>query len=195
MREIFVRGAVLGLLAASVGCSGESTSPDNLILPNAGGLVVSNTPASMAKETDSLQLLSVTTSCEGDRPVVEIENRLVGGKSGSELDALILEKGPTNERVLAVLGIAGIRDDRGIDDHIVLSYKGEVFTPDANYTDVPVSPFPKKGGERYQLERRQVSSMEWNGNRRVLRFREYTKVKAKVTFQVPYCSGTFFSSG
>lgn len=157
---------------------------------------MSNTPTPMVEKVNSLKLMSVITSCEGDKPVAQIENWLVGGKSGSELDVLILASNPaTKAQVLAVLGIVGVRENRTIDDHIVLSYKGEVFAPDAKYTDYPVAPFPKRGGERYSLERRGIESMEWDGNKRVLRFGEYAKAKARVTFQVTYCSGTSFPSG
>lgn len=121
---------IIPLIAA---CSGQATNIGRLILPNAGGLILPNTPTPVRTPVALKPRLDVNSWCEddgegGSQPVVEVGSNLgeLRGANG-EAALLLVFKKTGDSRVLGILNEFG--------ENGPWQYR-KTFTPRGKYSNV-----------------------------------------------------------
>lgn len=154
MKERLIRGgAILGLVAFSLGCEQKPTA---VVGPNG--------------------LLSLSSSCEGSEPVVDVKVKIPKPGKNSEVNVLVIRRGLRDLRVLGV-----VSEDNPMDPEsreYTRRFK-RIYKPDALY-NVGVPDFEVEGGNDVVMSVHRADLFIEN-NRRNLRLKgELDEVIGKV---------------
>ena len=151
-------GAILGLVAFSLGCEQK-----------------------IREKVGRNDLISLSSECEGSEPVVKVRVRIPKPGKGSEINLLVIKRGPRDSRVLGV-----VTQDNPLEQEsreYIRRFK-RVYKPDGLY-NVGVPDFQVEGGENITMAVHSADLFIEN-NRRIPRFKEQLD---EVTDKVAVCSG------